>query len=56
MFPGSSMSVIVYLYVIMYLGKWVPGIVHKKSGSVNYEVNVHGKLCRRHVDQMFELY
>ena len=32
--------------------KWLSGTVVKRSGPVNYKVNVDGKVMRRHLDQM----
>ena len=32
--------------------KWVPGEVSTEIGNLHYDVNVNGKLMRRHVDQL----
>ena len=32
--------------------KWTPGIVNKPLGQMHYEVNVDGKVSKRHIDQL----
>ena len=33
-------------------GKWLPGVVHKKTGSLHFIINVNGKFYKRHIDQL----
>ena len=32
--------------------KWIPGIISKKLGTLNYEVQVNGNVLRKHIDQL----